>query len=349
MDAKELNQPDAQRSVAGVARNSGRHWQALLLLASLALGSASEVGAQQSTPPAATGPLKVGVFSGGFDPRAAAQYELWLGRKSDFNVEFLTETAFSDSTAADGKKNSDALTHAGWLLGVWRGPASRSERNMLFSIPLATKQDNSLAHVASGQYDTVYQQIAKDYASAYPTAIIRIGWEFNADWYSWKAKDRTADYIAAFRHVAAIFKTASPRFTIDWCPVNGFSANFPAEQAYPGDDIVDVIGMDVYNDYRWGDHKDDAHARWDWEKNFQHGLVWQQQFAEQHHKRMSLPEWGVNRDDPYFIEQMYDWITHHDFAYVAYWNSNSAFSGMLSNNQYPNAAAEYRRLFGALP
>ncbi len=318
-----------------------------LLVALFWLATAKSAGAQQ--PPAASGPLKIGVFSGGFDPKAAAAYEAWLGRPSAFNVEFLTETAFTDPPGSDPNKGADALSHAGWLLGVWRGPGSRPERNMLFSVPLATKQDNSLAHVAAGQYDQVYRAIAHDYASAYPNAIIRIGWEFNADWYSWKAKDRTADYIAAFRHVAAIFKSASPQFTIDWCPVNGFSANFAAETAYPGDDVVDVIGMDLYNDYRWGDHKDDAQERWEWLKNFQHGLVWQQAFAHDHKKRMSLPEWGVDRDDPYFIEQMHDWIVHHDYAYVAYWNSNSAFKGTLSNNQYPNAAATYRRLFGAAP
>ena len=289
----------------------------------------------------------LGVFSGGFDPKSADRFEFWLGRKSDFNVEFLTETAYTDYVGPGGAKITDALSHSGWLPPVWA--AGHADRNMLFSIPLATKQDRSLANVAAGQYDVVFTNIAKNIASSYPNAIIRIGWEFNADWYAWSAAGRTQDYINAFRRVSNIFKSVSPTFTIDWCPVNGFSANASAEQAYPGDDVVDVIGLDLYNDYRWGDYKTDPVKRWEWLKTFSHGLVWQQAFSTAHGKPMSLPEWGVNRDDPYFIEQMYNWITTHDYAYVAYWNSNSAFAGALSNNQYPNAAAKYKQLFGTLP
>lgn len=306
----------------------------------------SSMPGRRNTPVLNSGLLS-GVFSGGFDPKSADLFETWLGRKSDFNVEFLTETAYTDYVGADGKKITDALAHSGWLPPLWA--AGHPDRNMLFSIPLATKQDRSLANVAAGKYDVIFSNIAKDIARSYPHAIIRIGWEFNADWYAWSAMGRTQDYINAFRRVSSIFKSVSPAFTIDWCPANGFSAkNFPAEQAYPGDDVVDVIGLDLYNDYRWGDYKNDPVKRWEWLKTFGHGLVWQQEFSTTHGKPMSLPEWGVNQDDPYFIEQMYTWIMTHDFAYVAYWNSNSAFAGALSNNQYPNASAAYKRLFASL-
>jgi beta-mannanase len=291
-------------------------------------------------------PMQYGVFSGGFNPEAAARYEDWLGRKSDFNVEFLTETAYTDYVGADGKKVTDSMAHLGWLLGVW-SQSHRADRNMLFSVPLATKQDRSLAHVAAGQYDDTFENVARAIAKVYPHAIIRIGWEFNADWYSWSAKGRAQDYVNAFRHVAKIFKSASHDFTIDWCPDHGFSANMPADTAYPGDDVVDVIGMDFYNDYRWGNYKDDPEKRWEWYKTFSYGLDWQVKFAAAHNKPMSMPEWGVNRDDPLFISKVHDWLTNHDFAYEAYWNSNSAFAGALSNNQYPNAAAAYKRLFSA--
>jgi hypothetical protein len=298
------------------------------------------------TAPDAHPPMQYGVFSGGFNPEGAARYEDWLGRKSDFNVEFLTETAYTDSVGADGKKLTDSMAHLGWLLGVWN-QAHRPDRNMLFSVPLATKQDRSLAHVADGQYDETFESVARSIAKVYPHAIIRIGWEFNADWYSWSAKGRAQDYINAFRHVAKIFKAASPDFTIDWCPDHGFSANMPADVAYPGDDVVDVIGMDFYNDYRWGNYKDDPEKRWEWYKTFSYGLDWQAKFAAAHRKPMSMPEWGVNRDDPLFISKMHEWLTSHDFVYEAYWNSNSAFAGALSNNQYPNAALTYKQLFSA--
>ena len=290
----------------------------------------------------------LGVFSGGFNPRSAEAYESWLGRRSDFNVEFLTETAFTNYIGDTGINITDSLAAStGWVLSVWSG-ANRPDRNMMFSVPLATKQDGTLANVAAGKYDTQYRDVAKIIAARYPGAIIRIGWEFNADWYAWSAMGRAQDYVAAYRRVANIFKSASSDFTIDWCPVQGFSAKMPAADAYPGDDVVDVISMDVYNDYRWGDYKDDPIKRWEWMKNFKNGLLWQKDFATAHKKPMGIPEWGVNKDDPYFIEKMHEWIRTNDFAYVAYWDSNSAFKGMLSRNQYPQAAATYKRLFGSM-
>lgn len=291
----------------------------------------------------------LGIFSGGFDPKSAATFETWLGRRSDYNVEFLTETAFTNYTSPAGVKITDSLVaNTGWVVSVWGG-ANRPDRNMMFSIPLATKQDRSLANVAAGKYDDVYRTVAKIIAARYPGAIIRIGWEFNADWYSWSAMGRPQDYVAAFRRVAQIFRSVSNDFTIDWCPVQGFSSKMPADSAYPGDDVVDVISMDAYNDYRWGDYKTDPVKRWEWMKNFSYGLVWQRDFAAAHKKPMGLPEWGVNQDDPYFIQKMYEWIRGNDFAYVSYWNSNSSFKGMLSNSQYPNAAAMYKQLFSAVP
>jgi len=151
-------------------------------------------------------------------------------------------------------------------------------------VPLSTKQDTSLADVASGKWDVAYQAAAKTIAGTYPHAIIRIGWEFNSGWYSWKAAGHEADYVAAFRHVAAIFKEKSPAFTIDWTASHGFSGQFDPAKAYPGDDVVDVIGMDAYADKRWQKYTDDPVAHWKWFRDFSYGLNWQADFAKKHGK-----------------------------------------------------------------
>jgi hypothetical protein len=282
--------------------------------------------------------LEIGVFSGGFNPAAADAFEAWVGRRSDYNVDFFSQTGFT------GKDN--IVDSANWLVSVWK-KANRPDRNMLFSVPLATNQDRSLAHVAAGSYDEQYKKVAAAVARAYPKAIIRIGWEFNGDWYPWAAKGRTEDYIAAFRRVASIFKDASNQFTIDWCANLG-PGQFPAEQAYPGDDVVDVIGVDAY-DANWLKIADPV-ARWPKFRDQDHGLIWHAQFAAAHQKPMSYPEWASGKeagDNPYFIQQMYLWITTNNVAYTSYWNSNSSFKGQLSNGQYPLAAAMYLQTFGS--
>lgn len=283
---------------------------------------------------------RIGVFSGGFSPSSAKAYETWLGRVSDVNVDFVSDVAYS---------GTDSMEDAGWMIDQWKA-GSTAKRNMIFSIPLTTHQDPSLLNVATGKYDPIFTALAKTIKASYPKAVIRIGWEFNGGWYPWSASGRTSEFVAAFRRISRIFKRASADFTIDWCPTSGNSANlFNVEACYPGDDVVDTISLDLYNDYRWGDYKDNPTKRWEWIRTCPYGLDWQLKFAAAHKKQMGLPEWSVNKDDPYFIERVYDWVTTHPFRYVCYWDSNSAFQGKLSGGQYPNAASTYKRLFGSIP
>ena len=81
-----------------------------------------------------------------------------------------------------------------------------------------------------------------------------------------------------------------------------------------------------------------------------HGLEWLTNFAALHNKPMSIPEWGTggdgSGDDPYFVEKMHQWLMDNHVIYASFWNSNGN-KGKLSTNQYPNAAAKYRELFGS--
>ena len=62
----------------------------------------------------------------------------------------------------------------------------------------------------------------------------------------WFAKGQEADYIRAFRRVVEIFRRHSSGFKYDWCPGWG-PQDSAADLAYPGDDVVDYIGLDVYD------------------------------------------------------------------------------------------------------
>ena len=297
----------------------------------------SEATIARSTPVLDAG-YNHGVFSGGANVTNAANFEAWLGRPSNYNVEFASQKGYTVY---------DSITDSiGYSLDKWAN-AGRPDRNMLYSIPLATEQDPSLANVANGKYDAYFQKAAVMIAKYYPNAIIRLGWEFNLSSRPWSAVGRAQDYINAFRRVSRIFTTVSPGFTIDWCPGMGLM-NMPAEQAYPGDDVVDVIGMDAYDDWRYYTEANSA-IRWANFRDRDHGLAWHKKFAAAHGKPLSFPEWGTNHDDPDFIQHMFNWITVNNFAYASYWNANNDFASMLSNNQYPNAAAKYQALFSSYP
>lgn len=140
-------------------------------------------------------------------------------------------------------------------------------------------------------------------------------------------------------------------FKFDWCMAGGWT-NFLPELAYPGDDVVDYIGMDFYN-VSISKNVMTPEERWESRMHTRRGLKWHREFALQHGKRMSYPEWGTGLkpdgkgggDDPYFIEQMAKWFTDNDVVYHNYWDQTTGVNARLSDDHQPLAGAAYKRLF----
>ena len=116
------------------------------------------------------------------------------------------------------------------------------------------------------------------------------------------------------------------------------------EDAYPGDDVVDIIGLDFYWNTDWD--PTDPEAAWASMRDRTWGLAWHQAFAATHGKPTAYSEWGVrsNSAGPY-IDHARDWFAAHSVVYHSYWDSNADFPGQLSRGQYPDAAAEFRADF----
>jgi hypothetical protein len=177
-------------------------------------------------------------------------------------------------------------------------------------------------------------------------AILRIGWEFNGGWYPWTARGKPQAFAAAWRRAAiALRSTPGARFRFDWCPT---TVDGPTEQAWPGDDVVDYIGLDVYNQ-SWP-ALPDPQQRWDWLMHHPAGLAWHRDFARAHGKMRSFPEWGTgNRpdghgggDDPLFVRNMLGWMRDPTppVFYACYWNyPASDYNAKLIDGKFPRAAA----------
>ena len=118
----------------------------------------------------------------------------------------------------------------------------------------------------------------------------------------------------------------------------------PAD-AYPGDAYVDFIGMDFYWNTQW-DPADPTQA-WNQKVSTQYGLQWHQDFARTHGKRTTYSEWGImSNNGAVYVQKAQAWFQSHDVVFHTYWNSNAAFSGKLSDGQYPTSAAAYKAAFG---
>lgn len=115
------------------------------------------------------------------------------------------------------------------------------------------KQPN-LYNIIEGQCDPFFINWAKQIKNVNGTILLRILHEFNGDWYPWcisKNDNKPELLIKAFRHIHNIFVTENvTNVKFIWCPN---SMSVPQEEwnyimdAYPGDNYVDFVGLDVYN------------------------------------------------------------------------------------------------------
>jgi len=257
-------------------------------------------------------------------------FEAWLGRKNLLALDYLPGDTWANMVAT-----------AKWLPGYWW--QGNPNRKVVWSIAL-TVSGTSLTQVASGAADESFKTIADILAHANPNAIIRIGWEANGDWFAWSAgSGQQANYIAAYRHVVDIFRKASPSFLMDWC-VNIGTLKVPPDQFYPGDQYVDIIGMDIYDKDPLS--KIDPKAAWQSYLTSAYGLNWHRDFAAKHGKPMAYSEWGMGDegDNPYFITAMANWMATNNVVYNIYWNTNASYPGMISTGQYPKAAKQFQAL-----
>ena len=277
-----------------------------------------------------------------------AQFEKWFGRPVD---AVLSYAAIGSWKELEGTVARNA--------GFW----AKADRTVLFSIPLIParttgKEKATLADAGKGLYNDHYKTLAQTLARFRPgdkVIYVRTGWEFNGGWFPWTVHGgRGDDFIAAFQQFVTTFRSVSPRFRFDWCPVWGDQVRGnngkPASLAdfYPGDEYVDVIGLDVYNETKYTKVADPV-KRWQFYLRRGHGLNWHRDFAAKHGKPMSFPEWGgvgTAGDDVYFIEHFHKWIMDNNVVYHTYWNSNSSYRGKLSTDEYPEAGARFRELFG---
>jgi Ca2+-binding RTX toxin-like protein len=267
----------------------------------------------------------IGAFVG-TSTASLGQFENWLGADLDFLFVHSGRNGWADWQSS-----------IGWAANLWKDVTDVKKQ---FSIPLFANEGNLVA-AAAGDYDAYYVQAAKTLIAAAGDGpiYIRTGWEFNGDWQPWASAGMEAEYIEAYRNFVDAFRSVSDRFVFDWNVNIGGTAD-PA-LSYPGDDYVDIISMDFYYNIQWD--KADPNAAWDYFVNRKYGLQWLEDFADAHGKQTAYPEWGVNSDTAGpFIAKAIAWFETHDVAYWGYWNSNSAFTGQLDNNQYPNASEAFR-------
>jgi hypothetical protein len=185
---------------------------------------------------------------------------------------------------------------------------------------------------ARGAYDRYARQLADNLvAEGLGHSVIRLGWEANdgADAESALGTNPSeyrdwALYWA--RVVRAMRSVKDAHFVFDWTVNQGYRPIALADW-YPGDSVVDIIGIDAY-DGGIGDYRLTPAQRWSKLSQQPDGLDAVAAFAVRHHKALSVPEWGLLRegssggggDDPTYVAGIARFVATHAVAYQSYFD-----------------------------
>jgi hypothetical protein len=271
-------------------------------------------------------------------------FENFVGRKVDRVVDFLDRRSWQVMRES-----------AAWTFHCWQDQPVA----LTISVPMLPEDGTStLKAGAEGAYDAVFRDIARlALESGRADAVIRLGWEFNGEWYPWSSQRDPTTFIAYWRRIVTVMRSVAGRlFRFEWCFTLSDRLGDPSV-AYPGDDVVDIISADVYNQ-TWKRGLNDPDQRWASMLDGQFGLKWHRNFALAHHKAIAFPEWGTGTrpdghgwgDDPVFINGMADWIEVANPLYQAYWDYPAPdFNGELSGGAQPKSASAFIARFGKKP
>jgi hypothetical protein len=266
--------------------------------------SAPSVSAPSSGANAATGSL--------FEPPAGQAY---LGVSTDFGrldtfdkaAGITTPAIFNQWTTPDGPF-APTLANA----------ASRPGLTPMVSWNLPFDG----AQVTNGSEDAYINAQAAAVRSYGKPVFIRLDWEMNGFWYPhWNLGAVTpAEYVASWRHVYALFHAAGVgNAAFVWAPnaLDYFSTSgqrVTTASWYPGDDVVNWIGLDAYPQST----PDDTIL------TGQDGMNDMAAFSSAHGKPLMLAEWAPNTPHPDVadpVNLVFDWAeTHSNVKALVYFD-----------------------------
>ncbi|ASR01950.1 Endoglucanase H precursor [Gordonia rubripertincta] len=110
----------------------------------------------------------------------------------------------------------------------------------------------SLETFDAGQHDSdLFRWGAQLGALPYPV-LLRFAQEMNGTWYPWSigtSQNTPQDYRAAWLRMHSIISEHAPNVHFVWAPNAITEGTRGFTDCYPGDDVVDYLGLDGYN---WG-------------------------------------------------------------------------------------------------
>jgi hypothetical protein len=116
------------------------------------------------------------------------------------------------------------------------------------------KKQPGLKAIADGKYDFYFLECGKRFKQVPGKVLVRLMHEFNGNWYPWCIANNGNSpelYKAAYRRIVQKIREAgATNVYFIWCVNSGSIPQKPWNyivDAYPGDDVVDIVSSDIYN------------------------------------------------------------------------------------------------------
>jgi hypothetical protein len=297
--------------------------------------------------------IPLGVYAGPANPSGINSFASVTGTAPTYASDYLPGS--SGWIGMDGQGGS-----LKWLTSAWAGTGYK----LVLGVPIIPTDssgdpEGSLAGGAAGDYDSYYTTLAQTLISAgLSGTYLRLGWEFNGNWYPWRVTDSTdaSNFVAYWQNIVSVMRSVpGANFKFVWNPnVSGsYGSSYTPLQTYPGNSYVNFIGTDVY-DQCWCSPQTPQNA-WSSLLSQGWGLNWLASFAASQGKPVVFSEWGLAirsdghglGDDPYFINQMAAWFVTNKVAWVNYLNHDSSGQfDAITDGYFPNAIAAFKTDFG---
>lgn len=232
-----------------------------------------------------------------------------------------------------------------WVLDPWaHWRRNAPDRLLVLNVPMLPRNEEDLPdhevatllrRGAAGEFDARFARLADRLVGrgAGDTVIV-LGWEMNGTTYTSRCHPDPSAWIGYWRRIVAVMRAEpSQAFRFDFAPVRGEHA-VPWSRCYPGDDVVDIVGMDSYDQLPGASFEEYVEQPY--------GLRSHVEFAAARGKPVSYPEWGLfdHGDNANYVEAMLTWFNQHDAVYQTI--TDYCPHGVWACDHNPDSAHAYR-------
>ncbi|MFF4028750.1 glycoside hydrolase family 26 protein [Streptomyces sviceus] len=206
------------------------------------------------------------------------------------------------------------------FLDVWADWRTRqADRMLVLNVPMMERNEENVSDAevrqllrrgVAGEFDRHFRALAERLVELkVPDTVVVLGWEMNGTTYTHRCGPDPEAWKTYWKRIVTTMRAVpGQKFRFDFAPSRGRDA-VPWTECYPGDDTVDIVGMDSYDQ--------PSGLSFEQQVTEPYGLQAQVDFAKAHGKAISYPEWGLfrNGDNSAYMRGMLAWMDAHKPLY----------------------------------